>query len=153
MIPPLAGAGLDVPWVPSMIPWTQTTLRFFGFVLMRLISRCSLQHEEERASWALLSQENRSLAEACEQVERGRQRLAQELQAKEAQLSCLEAQLAQATRRQTELEEELRRYSSWDSWGGWDWRHKDRDESSSLCPTGLQASQVEAEFSSQGQGS
>ncbi|XP_028566523.2 uncharacterized protein LOC114586853 isoform X3 [Podarcis muralis] len=67
------------------------------------------KHEEERASWALLSQENRSLAEACEQVERGRQRLAQELQAKEAQLSCLEAQLAQATRRQTELEEELRR--------------------------------------------
>ncbi|CAI5798145.1 Hypothetical predicted protein [Podarcis lilfordi] len=67
------------------------------------------KHEEERASWALLSQENRSLAEACEQVERSRQRLAQELQAKEAQLSCLEAQLAQATRRQAELEEELRR--------------------------------------------
>ncbi|XP_033030734.1 centromere protein F-like isoform X1 [Lacerta agilis] len=73
------------------------------------------KHDEERASWALLSQENRSLAEACEQLERSRQRLAQELQAKEAQLSCLEAQLAQATRRQTELEEELRAKSNWTS--------------------------------------
>ncbi|XP_072840444.2 centromere protein F [Pogona vitticeps] len=67
------------------------------------------KHEEEKASWALLSQENRSLAEACEQADRARQRLAQELQAKDGQLSCLEAQLAQATRRQAELEEELRR--------------------------------------------
>ncbi|XP_060614393.2 centromere protein F-like [Anolis sagrei] len=66
------------------------------------------KHEEERASWALLSQQNRSLSEACEQTERARQRLAQELQAKEAQLSCLEAQQAQAARRQAELEEELR---------------------------------------------
>ncbi|XP_044304583.1 centromere protein F-like isoform X2 [Varanus komodoensis] len=67
------------------------------------------KHEEERASWALLSQQNRSLAEGQEQMERARQRLAQELQAKEGQLSCLEAQLVQATRRQAELEEELRR--------------------------------------------
>nr|XP_060614393.1 centromere protein F-like [Anolis sagrei ordinatus]XP_060614394.1 centromere protein F-like [Anolis sagrei ordinatus] len=66
------------------------------------------KHEEERASWALLSQQNRSLSEACEQTERACQRLAQELQAKEAQLSCLEAQQAQAARRQAELEEELR---------------------------------------------
>ncbi|KAJ6654195.1 hypothetical protein lerEdw1_007292 [Lerista edwardsae] len=67
------------------------------------------KHEEERTSWALLSQQNRSLAETCDQTERARQRLAQDLQAKEAQLSCLVAQLAQATRRQAELEEELRR--------------------------------------------
>ncbi|XP_042294897.1 centromere protein F-like [Sceloporus undulatus] len=68
-----------------------------------------LKHEEEKASWALLSQENRSLAETCEQMERVRQRLAQELQAKDAQLSCLKAQLTQATRCQAEVEEELRR--------------------------------------------
>ncbi|XP_053133591.1 uncharacterized protein LOC128337063 [Hemicordylus capensis] len=67
------------------------------------------KHAEEKASGALLSQQNRGLAEACEQTERARQRLAQELQAKEAQLSCLEAQLAQAARHQAELEEELRR--------------------------------------------
>ncbi|XP_063001752.1 centromere protein F-like [Elgaria multicarinata webbii] len=67
------------------------------------------KHEEERTSWVLLSQQNRSLTDACEQMERGRQRLVQELQAKETQLSCLKAQLAQATRRQAELEEELRR--------------------------------------------
>ncbi|XP_077180336.1 uncharacterized protein LOC143831130 [Paroedura picta] len=67
------------------------------------------QHEEERVSWSLLSQQNRSLGEAREKTERARQRLAQELQAKEAQLGCLESQLVQATRRQTNLEEELRR--------------------------------------------
>ncbi|XP_060110474.1 centromere protein F-like [Heteronotia binoei] len=67
------------------------------------------KHEEERVSWSLISQQNRSLAEAREQTERARQRLAQELQAKEAQQGCLEAQLAQATRRQADLEEELRR--------------------------------------------
>uniref|UniRef100_A0ACB8G7R4 Uncharacterized protein n=1 Tax=Sphaerodactylus townsendi TaxID=933632 RepID=A0ACB8G7R4_9SAUR len=70
------------------------------------------KHEEERVSWSLLSQQNRSLSEAREQTDRARQRLAQELQAKEAQLSCLEAQLVQATRRQAELEEELRRCQS-----------------------------------------
>ncbi|XP_054829051.1 centromere protein F-like [Eublepharis macularius] len=67
------------------------------------------KHEEERISCCLLSQQNRSLSEAREQVERARQRLAQELQAKEVQLSCLEGQLVQANRRQAELEEELHR--------------------------------------------
>ncbi|XP_075795170.1 uncharacterized protein LOC106732466 isoform X2 [Pelodiscus sinensis] len=67
------------------------------------------KHEEERGTWALLAQERRDLAEACERLERGRQQLSRELQAKGAQLSQLEGQLGRATQRIEELEEELRR--------------------------------------------
>ncbi|CAM2116851.1 unnamed protein product [Caretta caretta] len=67
------------------------------------------KHEEERGTWALLAQERRDLAEACEQQEREHQRLSRELQAKGTQLSQLEGQLGRAAQRIEELEEELRR--------------------------------------------
>uniref|UniRef100_K7GDV4 Centromere protein Cenp-F N-terminal domain-containing protein n=1 Tax=Pelodiscus sinensis TaxID=13735 RepID=K7GDV4_PELSI len=78
------------------------------------------KHEEERGTWALLAQERRDLAEACERLERGRQQLSRELQGKGAQLSQLEGQLGRATQRIEELEEELQRYQP-GRWGGCQW--------------------------------
>lgn len=50
--------------------------------------------EEEKNNQSSLKRENQTLSESCQDIENKRQKLAQELQSKENQISCLDGKLS-----------------------------------------------------------
>ncbi|XP_055966521.1 centromere protein F [Sorex fumeus] len=65
--------------------------------------------ESERSEGVSLKRENQSLVEACEGLERAKQKMAHELQLKETQLSFQEGQLSSGKKQIERLEQELKR--------------------------------------------